>query len=600
MRLHARIVEAFEELYAGELEAHAVELARHAVEAEAVIGPDKLVRYSLMAGEQALAAYAWEDARAHFERALAGKEGQPMDAETAAIASGLGRSLAALEQYEQAAANLKRAFAYYAEVGDMARAVATVEYHQSLWLSLLMKDTLAQALELVPAGSLQSARLLYSYGLSVGTRGNRYAQAQEALEASLAIARREGDVALERRVMASYAQVDGTRMKWEQSLEKSLRVLRLTTRADDPFDTLRARVWACKSLQAIGDPWSAEEHATAMQAIAESLRDAWWLELAAWRGRTLAYLSGEWEAVHALGDRAASGGFISELAMALYQSGDFDKGKASMNAIIGSGLGDLGRSAWPMVAAWFCYISGETGLLIEAEAAARDVVAHPELPPIWLMWEMEAQAALALVAVLRHDGLTAAEQYAVLKPYDNTVTLTGTVCIGRLLGLLAHTMGNLDAAQAHFEGALAFCRKAGYRPELAWSCYDYANMLIQPVGATGQPPLRNAREKAISLLDEALSISTALGMKPLMERTAALKEQVEAGPVKAPAYPDGLSEREVEVLRLIAAGRSNREIGEALFISLNTVARHVSNIFAKTGAANRAEAASYANQKGLV
>ena len=101
------------------------------------------------------------------------------------------------------------------------------------------------------------------------------------------------------------------------------------------------------------------------------------------------------------------------------------------------------------------------------------------------------------------------------------------------------------------------------------------------------------------LLDEALSISTELGMKPLMERVAGLKVQIEEQPAASSTYPDGLTEREVEVLRLIATGRSNREIGEALFIALNTVARHVSNIFSKTGSANRAEAAIYAERNGL-
>jgi DNA-binding CsgD family transcriptional regulator/pimeloyl-ACP methyl ester carboxylesterase len=62
----------------------------------------------------------------------------------------------------------------------------------------------------------------------------------------------------------------------------------------------------------------------------------------------------------------------------------------------------------------------------------------------------------------------------------------------------------------------------------------------------------------------------------------------------------GLSPRELEVLRLVAAGRSNQQIANELVISLFTVNRHVSNIFAKTGAANRAEAASYATRQGLV
>jgi DNA-binding NarL/FixJ family response regulator len=66
-----------------------------------------------------------------------------------------------------------------------------------------------------------------------------------------------------------------------------------------------------------------------------------------------------------------------------------------------------------------------------------------------------------------------------------------------------------------------------------------------------------------------------------------------------PATPGGLSPREIEVLRLLAGGKSNREIAAALVISLNTVARHVSNIFDKVGAANRTEAAAYAHRHGI-
>jgi DNA-binding NarL/FixJ family response regulator len=61
----------------------------------------------------------------------------------------------------------------------------------------------------------------------------------------------------------------------------------------------------------------------------------------------------------------------------------------------------------------------------------------------------------------------------------------------------------------------------------------------------------------------------------------------------------GLSSRELEVLRLLATGRSNAQIADDLVISQNTVIRHVSNIFAKTGAANRAQAAVYAKDHGL-
>jgi DNA-binding NarL/FixJ family response regulator len=64
--------------------------------------------------------------------------------------------------------------------------------------------------------------------------------------------------------------------------------------------------------------------------------------------------------------------------------------------------------------------------------------------------------------------------------------------------------------------------------------------------------------------------------------------------------PDRLSAREVEVLKLLAEGRSNQQIAADLSISLNTVARHVSHIFDKTGATNRTEAGAYAHRQGLV
>lgn len=68
---------------------------------------------------------------------------------------------------------------------------------------------------------------------------------------------------------------------------------------------------------------------------------------------------------------------------------------------------------------------------------------------------------------------------------------------------------------------------------------------------------------------------------------------------KRVVYPFGLSEREGEVLRLVAAGRTNQQISGELFISLNTVSYHLRSIFNKTGAANRTEAASFAHSHGL-
>jgi DNA-binding NarL/FixJ family response regulator len=69
---------------------------------------------------------------------------------------------------------------------------------------------------------------------------------------------------------------------------------------------------------------------------------------------------------------------------------------------------------------------------------------------------------------------------------------------------------------------------------------------------------------------------------------------------RAPRLPDGLTEREAQVLALVAAGRTNRQIAEALVISHKTVARHLSNIFVKCGLTTRAAATAYAFEHDLL
>lgn len=83
----------------------------------------------------------------------------------------------------------------------------------------------------------------------------------------------------------------------------------------------------------------------------------------------------------------------------------------------------------------------------------------------------------------------------------------------------------------------------------------------------------------------------------LMQYFAALRP--ESGPTAPPAaFPD-LTEREREVLALIAVGRSNQEIADALFLSLKTVRNYVSNIYSKLQVADRVQAAIRAREAGL-
>jgi DNA-binding CsgD family transcriptional regulator len=66
------------------------------------------------------------------------------------------------------------------------------------------------------------------------------------------------------------------------------------------------------------------------------------------------------------------------------------------------------------------------------------------------------------------------------------------------------------------------------------------------------------------------------------------------------AKPAGLTTRELDVLRLISEGRTNKEIAQALFISTHTVAVHVARVLRKTGTSNRTQAAAHATRRHLL
>ena len=96
-------------------------------------------------------------------------------------------------------------------------------------------------------------------------------------------------------------------------------------------------------------------------------------------------------------------------------------------------------------------------------------------------------------------------------------------------------------------------------------------------------------------------VAERVGDRHWRERFAALASAagVSARPQRRDAGPGVLTPREVEVLRLVAEGRSNGEIGKTLFVSAKTVSVHVSNILAKLGVSGRGEAAAWAHRNGL-
>ncbi len=114
-------------------------------------------------------------------------------------------------------------------------------------------------------------------------------------------------------------------------------------------------------------------------------------------------------------------------------------------------------------------------------------------------------------------------------------------------------------------------------------------------GAAGYLTKDAARDDIRRALEAAVAGQTVLD--PAVQ--AALLKVAQHGAARPPALPDGLTEREAEVLALIAMGLSNGEIAERIFVAETTVKTHVNRIFAKTGSRDRAQATGYAHRHGL-
>jgi DNA-binding CsgD family transcriptional regulator len=174
----------------------------------------------------------------------------------------------------------------------------------------------------------------------------------------------------------------------------------------------------------------------------------------------------------------------------------------------------------------------------------------------------------------------------------NVVIGHGVACYGavdRYLGRLATTLGQHALAIEHFEHALTINRDMGAATWVAHTLYEYGRTLRM----RGR---REDDEQASALLTDAATLAEKIGMPVLLARARGLGAR--SWPAATP--PDDLSWREVDILRLVAAGLSNQQIGQQLSISGHTVANHVRSILRKTGAANRTEAAGYAHRHALL
>jgi DNA-binding NarL/FixJ family response regulator len=160
----------------------------------------------------------------------------------------------------------------------------------------------------------------------------------------------------------------------------------------------------------------------------------------------------------------------------------------------------------------------------------------------------------------------------------------------------------LDATVARVRGAVEL---AEGKPQRALVSLRHASQIWQELEA----PYEAARARVLvglacrSLGDTDTAALELAAARDVFEELGAAPDLSRLDSLTPPPGRDaahGLTRRELAVLRLVAAGHSNREIASALVISEHTVARHVQNIFAKLGVSSRTAASAFAYEHDLV
>jgi DNA-binding CsgD family transcriptional regulator/tetratricopeptide (TPR) repeat protein len=259
------------------------------------------------------------------------------------------------------------------------------------------------------------------------------------------------------------------------------------------------------------------------------------------------------------------------------------------------------------LAAW----RGDVATVRDVSAAAQRGLDHsaPLDPAVgWLGWHaLRAEADAAVVARARQDVAALREAEQRVAPIADLVkeAVGASGASGgdpRATALAGMCRGELDRIRATadpdtWDRAADAWDAAGRPAPAAYARFRSADARLAA---------RHERKPVVARLRDAHAAAAQLGAIPLLteiERLArhARIDLASAGRTEADATRDPLSltEREAEVIRHVAAGRSNQQIADALFITRKTASVHVSNILGKLGVSNRVEAAAVAQRLGL-
>jgi len=564
------------------------------------------IDYARRAAEQALRACAPREAMAHYQAALDLLE--PDDERRGDLLLALGEAALPAAAAEQAISACQSAQSWFKQTGHLSAAARAARVlglaYRRMGAPLVAEAALERSLALLEqagvagaetvhvladladllgvvlgrhgealnhgrraleiARSLGDSHLEAAAGRAVGfllVRGNDVPAGLPLLERGLALAEADDDLAEAAECCTCLAQAHCWTAELERSQRVSLRREELTRRGQLLYHACYVHTWLAFLYAAQGAWAEAEQRLAQAQPAVESVAGD---EPLAFLHQVRGYLA--------------------------YQRDDYalaeQEFRAAVETFRGQDPGELVLCLGPL---------GLTLLATGRRQAVQACMDEQEaliasLSPGCLP-TLSARGCLALMAVALDDGERAARYYPDL------LACRGQhhwFLVDRILGQIALLQGDWPAAALHLDDAEAIAQREGLWPEMSRILLAQADLSL----AQGGP---GSGARARSLLGRALALYQKLGLdgeaRRVRTRLRGLPRQP-GDPAAAP-LPARLTPREAQVLRLVAAGRSNRQIAQELALSESTVAKHLTSIFNKVGVDNRAAAAVFAIRHGL-
>jgi DNA-binding CsgD family transcriptional regulator len=588
--LHAAAVQAIESVFSANLEPHVPALATHCRLAGPNVAPESAIDYTLRAGDRSAGAFAHEDAIASYEAALGLDDAAGRNpARRGGILSRLARQYVRKQPDMVYAAGLgEEAAALFEEAGQIDSAIAehlfTSRTHTSPRAAFDLSKALAhlrRAEELAASGDpARICRVLTEKAFASG-QALRMGETADAIDRAIEIAERLADDVL----LAGILEIAPFREFAEGHVEAALAASR-------------------------------DSHSTAGRA---PVRRHHTLEVAvfcAWEYLADLPLCEEWMARR---DEIGFPAPINSFVLYLVSGGRLDEAVAFLDEIgrrvapddwLLEFMKDDQHEAFEANLEARVAESRRTGFLAEvmdalnylgashAQRGSVDTAEHLFEEGIQLTLDapemgVELQFRLRLVELHARLGNTAEAEEHLARALELVGGQDWHGTMGKLRraqAALCFAEGNSAEAEALMTEAIDLFQRFGLVWEEAAALHIWGRALSRG---------RASRARAVEKLEAARDIYREYGAG---ERWAAAVEADVArisGAGLPAAFPDSLSQREVEVLKLIANGSSNREIADTLVLSVRTVERHIANLYNKAGLRNKAQATDYAHRHNL-